>query len=164
LVVICATLENHDRANGNENKQGILAKVYNIQTGLWLTASPFNVNQVSTGAQKKSAIVALTGLKFMIAFSTKEDLVGIKTRIWTPVSSDNINTNSWMATPEELVNTVNGSGDKQFGLKWLKMPKESKVLLTWFHDSSQTNKQIWGQFYNVVTGAKIGTDFILIER
>ena len=157
-----ASLENHDGPTGNINNQGIWAKIYNIQSKTWLTTSPFNVNQDSDGAQTDSATVALTGLKFLMAFSTDESPGVVKTRLWVPNSSSNVTTNTWTAGNEESVNT-NTSGYNG-SLRWLKMPKESKVLLTWDFVPNGSIKKLYGQFYDVDTGAKIGTDFILLER
>jgi hypothetical protein len=154
-----ASLLNHDGPGGNTSGQGIWAKIYNIQSQTWLTTSPFNVNKNSAGDQTHSATVALTGLKFMIAFYTVD--VGVKTRMWTPNSGSDVTTNTWTVGNEDLVNSV--STGSQRNLRWLKMPKESKVLLTWDVWGDVDNK-IWGQFYDVNTGAKIGTDFILMAR
>jgi hypothetical protein len=155
-----ASLKNHDGPGGNIVGQGIWAKIYNIQSQSWLTTSPFNVNQVSAGDQTESAIVALTGLKFLIAFYTVRGI--IKTRIWTPNSSSNITTNTWTSGNEELVDSV--SSGYQTNLKWLKMPKESKVLLTWDHRQPMNTNKVRGQFYDVYSGAQIGPGFILIDR
>ena len=156
-----ASLENHDGPTGNINNQGIWAKIYNIQSKIWLTNEPFNVNQVSEGGQTESATVALTGLKFLIAFYT--DSGYIKTRMWTPSSSSDVTTNTWTAGNEESVNSIIVYARGY--LRWLKMPKESKVLLTWNHyDTSEKINKIWGQFYHENTGSKIGPAKILLTR
>ena len=157
-----ASLQNHDGPGGIINNQGIWAKIYNIQSKTWLTASPFNVNQVPAGNQTDSATVALTGLKFLMAFSTDDYPSTINTRLWTPNSSSDITTNTWTAGNEESVNSVKIDGHRY--LKWLRMPKVSKVLLTWDHFKSGNNNKVWGQFYDMETGAKIGNDFILLGR
>jgi hypothetical protein len=157
-----ASLTNHDGPGGNIADRGIWAKIYNIQSKTWLTTSPLNVNQVSEGDQTESATVALAGLKFLIAFYTDTDPGVIKTRMWTPNSSSDVNDNAWTAGIEESVNTE--TNDSQSSLKWLKMPKESKVLLTWNLVKRGSPNKIWGQFYDENTGAKIGADFMLLER
>jgi hypothetical protein len=37
---------------------------------LWVTSLPFNLNEVSVGVQDQAAVVALTDLKFLVAFRT----------------------------------------------------------------------------------------------
>jgi hypothetical protein len=122
-----ASLKNHDGPGGNINGQGIWARIYNIQSKTWLTTSPFNVNLAFAGDHTESATVALEGLKFLIAFYTTTGIV--KTRMWTPNSSSDITTNTWTAGIEEVANSVFPCVSRN--LKWLKMPKESKVLLIW---------------------------------
>ena len=155
-----ASLQNHDGPDGDTDSRGIWAKIYNIQSKTWLTTEPFNVNQVSEGAQTESATVALTGLKFLIAFYTDPGV--IKIRMWTPNSSSDITINEWTADNEELVDLI--TSGYQRNLRWLKMPKESKVLLTWDHHVPSNANKLWGQFYDINTGAKIGQALILIER
>jgi hypothetical protein len=82
--------------------------------------------------------------------------------MWTPHSSTDVDDNTWTASEEESVNSV--TGDKQGNLKWLRMPKESKVLLTWNLYKPPNQNKIWGQFYDENTGAKIGADFVLLTR
>ena len=160
MVVISASLQNHDGPGGNTVNRGIWAKIYNIQSKTWLTTEPFNVNQDSTGSQTESATVALTGLKFLIAFYTYPG--DIKIRAWGPNSSSDVTTNIWTGLNDVNVNTVNVA--HQSNLKWLRMPKESKVLLTWDnYDSSKIN-EIHGQFYSMITGVEIGSNFILLTR
>ena len=160
MVVISASLQNHDGPGGNTVNRGIWAKIYNIQSKTWLTTEPFNVNQDSTGSQTESATVALTGLKFLIAFYT--DPGDIKIRAWGPNSSSDVTTNTWTGLNDVYVNTVNA--DYQGNLKWLRMPKESKVLLTWDNYDSSENNEIHGQFYSMITGVEIGSNFILLTR
>ena len=135
---MCASLLNHDGPSGNIASPGIWAKIYNIQSKTWLTTSPFNVNQVSAGTQTESATVALTGLKFLIAFYTDPGIV--KTRMWTPSSGSDVTTNAWTVGNEEVVNS--NTSEYLRDLRWLKMPKESKALLTWTQWTSNGNKNI----------------------
>ena len=162
MVVISASLQNHDGPGGNTVNRGIWAKIYNIQSKTWLTTSPFNVNQVSAGDQNKSATLALTGLKFLIAFYTDPGFV--KTRMWTPSSGSDVSSNAWTVGDEEVVNSY--TSNDQRNLRWLKMPKESKALLTWdqWTTSGGNGNKIYGQFYDLNTGAKIGSNFILLAR
>lgn len=157
-----ASLTNHDGPGGNIADRGIWAKIYNIQSKTWLTTSPFNVNQVSVGDQTESATVALKDLKFLIAFYTDTDPGVIKTRMWTPNSSSDVTTNTWTAGTEELVNTE--TNDSQSSLKWLKMPKESKVLLTWVEAGPGGNNETFSQFFDMDTGLKLGSIITLLQR
>ena len=118
---MCASLLNHDGPSGNIASPGIWAKIYNIQSKTWLTTSPFNVNQDTTRDHTSSVLVALTGLKFLIAFYTNGNPGIIKTRMWTPHSSSDITTNTWTGGNEQLVKSEKNDG--QSSLKWLKMPK-----------------------------------------
>lgn len=68
LVVVGAGLGNHDGVGGVMDNEGIWAKVLNVWTGLWVTGAPFNLNEVSNGVQDRAAVVALTDLKFLVAF------------------------------------------------------------------------------------------------
>ena len=87
LIVVCASLQNHDGVGGANNNHGLWAKIWNIEQNSWLVSVPFNVNQVSMGNQIQSAIVALPGLKFLVAFITDSPHESVKSRLWTPTSS-----------------------------------------------------------------------------
>ncbi len=56
LIVISASLKNHDGPSGNIFDRGIWAKIYNIQSKTWLTTSSFMVNETSRGGERKNLL------------------------------------------------------------------------------------------------------------
>jgi hypothetical protein len=66
-----------------------------------------------------------------------------------------VTNNEWTGSSEVTVDSEPAVEFQE--LKWLEMPMESKVLLTWIAKSAEnSNYKIWGQFFDVDTGAKVG--------
>jgi hypothetical protein len=149
---LCATLQNHDGVNGADNNHGLWAKIWNIETGNWLETMPFSVNQTG-GMVTQSAIGALPGLKFLVAYIVKGPRYhAVVTRLFTPDSSSNVITNNWIASNNLLPSYWEVLTGKEFhNLHWLKVPKESKVLLTWVQLDLGFNRTK-GKLFDMNTG------------
>ena len=152
LIVVCATLQNHDGVGGSANNPGFWAKILNIETGNWILSVPLNVNENYGTDHTQSAIVALPGLKFIVAYIMKAPEYAVVTQKWDPASSSDVITNSWTKGAHEEVYTSVMADEWEFhDLFWLKMPKESKVLLTMV--VTEMSNRTKGRMFDTITGA-----------